>query len=284
MPVVSWQNIQDRDERLLYIRDGRRAFHPVIPPPPPPSASQMLLYQQQPYSVGFQSPNSASAYQHSKPLLQSNQRQTFRGRSKISVSTNNMPFIPKFPACFNNNNPLVMNNNFYEKKSTDVVNSRQQRGNGRSRGIGRGSYRTSSPPPNPSNSSPPQIMQYERSIMMTNPPPRWCNNSPQVTTHQIKRLIGNKRQNGSIPNMVGQDSFTLKNLPMILVFLSLIETKYIVLLRSVQILEVSNSLESNIQFEADSSFLKNSRTRIFVANSLPTQIIHLVGRTQNLKK
>lgn len=207
MPVVSWQNIQDRDERLLYIRDGRRAFHPVIPPPPPPSASQLLLYQQPPYAMNFQTPNSASAYQHSKPSVQSNQRQNFRGRSKISVLSNNVPFIPKFPACFNNNNnPLVMNNNYHEKKSTDMVNSRQQRGNGRRGGIGRGSYRTTSPTPNPSNSSPPQMMQYERS-MMTNPPPRWCTSSPQVTSHQIKRLIGNKRQNGSIPSMVGQVNF-----------------------------------------------------------------------------
>lgn len=210
VPVVSWQNIQDRDERLLYIRDGRRAFHPVIPPPPPPTASQMLLYQQPPYSMGFQSPNPSSVY-NSKPLIQNNQRQNFRGRSKTGVSTNNMPFIPKFPACFNNNNnPLLMNNNFHEKKPTDIVNGRQQRGAGRSRGIGRVTYHTTSPPPNPSNSSTPQMMQYERSMMMTNPPPRWCSNSSPVTSHQIKRLIGGKRQNGSIPNMVGQEHFVFK--------------------------------------------------------------------------
>ncbi|XP_046672795.1 rho GTPase-activating protein gacO-like isoform X1 [Homalodisca vitripennis] len=223
VPVVSWQNLKNHgEERELYIRDGRRAFHPMIPPPPP-LPPQSMVYPQSPFPNSYSTPNMVYQQQPKQSQMADNSRsqrpQNFRGRVRPNVSANNMPFIPKFPANFNNNNPLMMNKNFYDKKPGDYSNGRPQRfTNNRGRGTNRGNRQVSPPPstPKPTNSyvsSPsPQMMQqtqhYERQYAAVDRPvvvantttaPRWSSNPP-INCHQIKRLVCNKRQNGSAPN------------------------------------------------------------------------------------
>lgn len=219
VPVVSWKTYSE--EREIYIRDGRRAFHPIVPPAPtpptPPQHTQMLFYHQTPFSGNFSSPN--TVYQHSKSTVDSrNQRPNSRGRPTRIVSSSTIPYIPKFPACFNNNNPLISNNNFHDKMPSDMSNRGNRQGNrnatgGQSRGT---NSRNSSPHnPKPSHSSPqmmPQIQpqHFERPtyVMAANSAPRWSN----VPQNSMKRISGNKKHNGSNSNLVSLDT-NFSNIP-----------------------------------------------------------------------
>lgn len=213
VPVVSWKTYSE--EREIYIRDGRRAFHPVGPPPAPtpptPQRTQMLFYHQPHFPGNFSSPN--TVHQQSKSTVDSrNQRQNSRGRPTRIVNSSTIPYIPKFPACFNNNNPLVSNNNFHDKKPADMSNRGNRQGNrnatgGQSRGP---NSRNSSPHnPKPSHSSPQmmppvQPQHYERPtyVMAANSAPRWSN----VPHNSMKRIGSNKKQNGSNLNQVSLET------------------------------------------------------------------------------
>lgn len=212
VPVVSWKN--QAEERELYIRDGRRAFYPAPPPPPTPPTRghpSVLLYHHPTFQGSYPAHIYSTPKQNQVSKEYYGQRQNNRGRQR---PTNTMPFIPKFPASFNNNNPLALNNNYHDNKMGDVSNGRPQKYmNNRFRGgTNRGNHE-SPPPSNPSKSTnpesfpSPQIVQqpqnhhYERSTGI-----RW-------TAHQqimSKRMPFNRRQNGSTQNVVSKMSTFFK--------------------------------------------------------------------------
>lgn len=201
VPVVSWQTLKNQaEEREMCIRGGRRAFYPIVPPLPTPPRPPVLLYHQAPDN-GFA------------------QRQSTRYRQRpITSVSNSMPFIPKFPASFNNNNPHTVNNNIFDTKSVDLSNGKpsQKYPNNRQKGsslsVNRNGSSPPNPVPNPSDPFPsPQIMQpqygqqFDRPYIQGPPNmgPRWTANP------QAKRLAYNKRQHGSSQNMVSLYSKTI---------------------------------------------------------------------------
>ncbi|XP_054269528.1 uncharacterized protein LOC128990902 isoform X2 [Macrosteles quadrilineatus] len=204
VPVVSWQVMQNHaEDRQLHIRDGRRAFHPIIPPQSS-QPTRVMVYHQQP-NVPANHPNNI----YPQPEVPRNQ-QNFRSRPRYNISANSMPFIPKFPESFDNNNTLTMNHNFHDKKATEVNNTRQQRFNNKPRKGGRFTSPSSStvPKSKPTNPVPylpsytSQVMQqqqtYERPVLMSTviTSQRWSSNPAS-----LKRNVIYKRQNGSNSNV-----------------------------------------------------------------------------------
>lgn len=217
VPVVSWKN--PAEERELYIRDGRRAFYPALPPPSQ-RAPPVMMFPPPAFQSSYPNQMFSAPKQNQVSENYFGQRQHVRGHSRP------IPFIPKFPDSFNNNNnPLAMNNNFHDKKIGDMTNGipHNKYLNNRLRGGSNRGYHNGSPPPskiNPSISNhpdtfpSPQIVQqqsqnhhYERQYGSAGTIP-----GGRGTSHQqimSRRLPFNKRQNGQSQNTVSYHFYPL---------------------------------------------------------------------------
>lgn len=104
----------------------------------------------------------------------------YRGRNRSAEPISNLPFVPKFPPHFNNNNPAFNNNNYYQPKriqdsspSRNLVSSGGRGGRSSNRSGFMNSQASPSPPPAPySPMTRPYMFCGSNPSLTSSPPPQ----------------------------------------------------------------------------------------------------------------